>query len=255
VKRFLRHSHRNFEAASFVFTFQTGGEAAEDLKMLSRAQERRVKLSGTFDSLGLASLIGAPVAQTAGCGQEAALLPLPHWSTGKPGLHGNYELTMTAVTGRSRLTVTSFEMAYTDGSHPAQVATFLDLAVPVGLEQQRVLGMGASTAHAVLTPLEAVGTEPVAAPPVGISMELGSLSGAVAVTWPDGDETSLQRYADHSLAFWMQVDGERYLDVMVLPGGYDVDLEWRKPALPEPGVMALLGCTLGAIALFSRREC
>lgn len=218
--------------------------------MLSRTYERRVRLNGSFDSLGLATLVGAPMHEAVGknC-SECSLASLPDFRSGPAGPSGAYELTMMVAAGRNRLKVSSFEMSYGN-----EVATFLDLALPVGLSQSQVLGRRGAHARAILTPFEAVGAEAFAAPPVELLFEVGSLSGAVSVVWPDGDETYLQRYADHSLGFVLQNGHDRLISGMVLPCGYDIDLDLHEPALPDPGVMALVGCTLGAVALFSRRE-
>ncbi len=147
--------------------------------MLSRTYERRVRLRGTFDSLGLAALVGAPVFEAvANCGSGSSYAPLPDFRTERPGPNGAYDLTMSVTAERTRLKVSSFEMAY-----GGEVATFLDLALPVSLSQAHVLGPAGAQARALLTPFEAVGCEAFAAEPVELRFDLGSLSGAVSVVW------------------------------------------------------------------------
>lgn len=216
--------------------------------MMPGLQEKRMRLRGSFDSLGLAALVGAPVCHAVAGDCDAAHFERLTDFRSAQGPSGQYELSMLVSANQSRMLVSSFEMLYGN-----QVATFLDLSLPVSLSQNYVLAANGSTARAILTPFEAVGTESFAAPPVEFTYMLGTLSGAVHVDWPDGDDTYLQRHSDYSIGFSLQVDGRCALNGMVLPGGYDVDLELQRSELPENGVMALLGCTLGALALYSRR--
>lgn len=224
--------------------------------MLSGSDERRVRIRGAFDSLGLAALVGAPVHAVC-CGDNEPCEGLPDFRHGSPGPSGRFDLNMSVIRSRSRLKVMSFEMGYDarwESNTISQVATFLDLSLPVSLSQTRVARGGAVLAEAVITPFEAVGLETVGSPSIRIGFEVGSLSGAVSVDWPNGDPGYLDEYRNHSLGFSLLIDGRRQLDGMVLPGGYDIDLDLRGQSMPETGVMALLGCALGTLALFSGRS-
>jgi hypothetical protein len=223
--------------------------------MQYKSFEKKIHLRGSFASLGLPSLVGARECVDA-AGRCATMADDPAEWPFSSTPSGSYELAMTVTSSAARYRVSAFEMTAVwerDGLTEETVATFIDLALPVGLSQGSLMSRGTS-ARASVTPFEPVGTEAVAGVPAHFDVELGSLGGAVSVLWPGGDAGHLSHYNDQSLGISVQIDGQAQLEVLVLPGGYDVDLDLHGGRTLDPGLLALLGCSLGFLALFTRRQ-